>query len=138
MDPSDLEHEIVYFAGPMPGRLDLPRQFVLGCPEQVQAKMFRILVEVAKAPPKRFAGGGYWEAMSGDMRGWHELRADYRGIHYRLFCRIDYEASGIEHPLLVIVAGLSKKFGTVISPEVYELIREAGEIYFATNPRALA
>ena len=76
--------------------------------------------------------------MGGDMRGWYEVRADYRKIHYRLFCRIDYEASGIEHPLLVIVAGLSKKFGTVISPQDYELVREAGEIYFATNPRALA
>ena len=59
MDHSDLEHEIVYFAGPMPRRLELPRDFLLGCPSQLQAKVFRILVEVAKAPPKRFAGGGH-------------------------------------------------------------------------------
>lgn len=39
------------------------------------------LVAVATAPPKRFAGGGYREAMKGDMTRWFELRVDGRGRH---------------------------------------------------------
>ena len=34
------------------------------------------LAAVASAPPKRFAGGGYWEAMGGAMTGWFEVRVD--------------------------------------------------------------
>ena len=29
--------------------------------------MIAVVTQVAAAPPKRFAGGGYWEAMKGDM-----------------------------------------------------------------------
>jgi hypothetical protein len=36
----------------------------------VRAKFAAIVVAVATAPPFRFAGGGYWEAMHGDMTGW--------------------------------------------------------------------
>jgi hypothetical protein len=32
-------------------------------------EMRAVLAHVAAAPPKRFAGGGYWEAMKGDMTG---------------------------------------------------------------------
>ena len=32
--------------------------------------MAAVLIAVAGAPPKKFAGGGYWEAMHGDMTGW--------------------------------------------------------------------
>ena len=38
--------------------------------------MRAVLAQVASAPPKRFAGGGYWEAMKGDMTGWFEVRVD--------------------------------------------------------------
>ncbi len=31
--------------------------------------MRAVLVDVGAAPPKRYAGGGYWEAMKGDMTG---------------------------------------------------------------------
>ena len=31
---------------------------------------------------KRFAGGGYWEAMKGEMTGWFELRVDGPGRHH--------------------------------------------------------
>jgi hypothetical protein len=43
------------------------------------------LVAVAAAPPKRFAGGGYWEAMKGDMTGWDTDYAAVRrlGVEYR-------------------------------------------------------
>jgi hypothetical protein len=37
------------------------------CPGTVRVKMLAVLSAVAAAPPKRFAGGGRWEAMHGDM-----------------------------------------------------------------------
>ena len=68
------------------------------------------LIAVAAAPPKRFSGGGYWEAMKGDMTGWLELRVDGAGHHYRLFCLLDYQTEGEDKPLLVVVDGRDKHF----------------------------
>ena len=62
------------------------------------------LIAVATAPPKRFAGGGYWEAMKGEMTGWFELRVDGPARHHcRLFCLLDYDAEGVDKPLLVVI-----------------------------------
>jgi hypothetical protein len=78
--------------------------------------MRAVLAQVAAAPPKRFAGGGYWEAMKGDMTGWFEVRVDGpRRHHYRLFCRLDYDAKDQPKPLLVVICGLDKPFRTELS-----------------------
>jgi hypothetical protein len=75
--------------------------------------MRAVLAQVAAAPPKRFAGGGYWEAMKGEMTGWFEVRVDGpRRHHYRLFCLLDYAAHGPAKPLLVVICGLDKPFRT--------------------------
>jgi hypothetical protein len=95
------------------------------------------MVAVATAPPGRFAGGGYWEAMRGDMRGFYEIRADFQKLHYRLICLLDYEAIGSAAPLLVIVAGLSKPIGTTIKPAIYADVRRCGEQYLSANPRTV-
>ena len=85
---SEDTHEIVYFQRhveddkneSIPGRV-----FLDSCPTAVQARIIRVLVAVAAAPPKRFAGGGYWEAMKIPMNGWHEVRVDGpRRRHYRI------------------------------------------------------
>ena len=131
------EHEIVYFAGPMSGNIPTPREFFNALPAKVQAKLTSILVAVATAPPGRFAGGGYWEAMHGAMSGFYEIRADFQRTHYRLICLLDYEAIGSSGPLLVIVAGLSKPIGTTIKPEVYADVKSAGLRYLTANPRAI-
>lgn len=84
-------HEIVYFKRhaeddereTIPGRV-----FLDSCPAPVQAHIIRVLIAVATAPPKKFAGGGYWEAMKSPMNGWHEVRvngprrrrADYKAV----------------------------------------------------------
>lgn len=79
---------------------------------------------VAAAPPKRFAGSGYWEAMKGDMSGWFEVRIDGpRRHHYRLFCLLNYEAKGQEKPLLVVVDGRDKPFRTTLSDADYAKVR---------------
>jgi hypothetical protein len=134
---NDSEHEIVYFAGPMSGNMPTPRKFFNALPAKVQAKLSSILIAVAAAPPGRFAGGGYWEAMHGAMSGFYEIRADFQRTHYRLICLLDYEAIGPSVPLLVIVAGLSKPVGTTIKPEVYAHVKSAGLRYLSVNPRAI-
>jgi len=52
------------------------KEFLDGAPSKVAAHMRAVIVAVAAAPPKRFAGGGLWEAMHGDMTGWFEVRVD--------------------------------------------------------------
>lgn len=139
---SDDVHDIVFFV--RPARDDVPescpgRDFLNGCPDKVRATLRAVLVAVASAPPKRFAGGGYWEAMHGDMTGWFEVRVGGpHRTHYRLFCLLDYAAQGMEKPLLVVVDGRVKPFRTVLGSSDYAAIRKLGEEYWAANPRSVA
>lgn len=97
------------------------------------------LVAVATAPPKRFSGGGYWEAMKGEMSGWFELRIDGpRRHHYRLFCLLDYDAKGEGKPLLVVIDGRDKPFRTTLSDADYAAVRSLGDEFRGRNPRSLA
>jgi hypothetical protein len=137
----DDPHDVVYFQRhpeddpekPVPGRA-----FLESCPAKVRATMRAVLVQVAAAPPKRFAGGGYWEKMHGDMSGWFEVRVDGPGRHhYRLFCLLDYEAAGVVKPMLVIVDGRQKPFRTELPEREYAAVRRLGDEYFARNPRSV-
>lgn len=102
------------------------------------AKANAVLIAVATAPPKRFAGGGYWEAKKGDMSGWFEVRIDGpKRRHYRLFCLLDYEAKGQEKPLLVVVDGRDKPFRTTLSDADYAAVRSMGQEYLSRNPRSI-
>ena len=101
--------------------------------------MRAVLVAVAAAPPKRYSGGGYWEAMKGDMTGWFEVRVDGpKRHHYRLFCRLDYEAEDATNPLLVVITGLDKPFRTELSDSDYASVRQLGVEYLSRNPRSIA
>lgn len=139
--PNDA-HEIVYFrrhASDDPSQTEPGRAALNSYPTSVRAKIRTVLVAVAAAPPKRFAGGGYWEAMKGEMSGWFEIRADGPGRHhYRLFCLLDYAAQGREKPLLVVVDGRDKPFRTTLSASDYASVRRMGEEYLARNPRSLS
>jgi hypothetical protein len=124
-----------------PGREAL-NSFPLG----VQAKLFAVLAAVAAAPPSRFSGGGYWEAMRGTMSGWFEIRVDGPDReHFRLYCLLDYDAipegsSGVlaAKPLLVIIAGRRKPFRTTLSPSEYSEIQQLGCEFRRRNPRSLS
>lgn len=131
-------HQPAYFVRP-DGAVP-SREFLDSCPPKVRAVMRAVIQAVAAAPPKRFAGGGYWEAMHGEMTGWFEVRVDgpRRGAHYRLFCRLDYEAIGAERPLLVMITGMSKPAGTTFSDAEYMRVRELGDEYLSQNPRSIA
>ena len=101
--------------------------------------MRAVLVAVAASPPKKFTGGGYWEAMKGDMASWFEVRIDGpKRHHYRLFCRLDYQAANVSKPLLVVMTGLDKPFRTVLSDADYVKVRRLGDEYLSRNPRSLA
>jgi len=138
---SDDPHDIVYFRrhkSDDPSQATPGREFVDSCPTGVRAKFRAVLVAVATAPPKRFAGGGYWEAMKGDMAGWFEVRVDGpKRHHYRLFCLLDYEAKARDKPLLVVVDGLDKPFRTEFSSADYADVRALGEEYRGRNPRSI-
>lgn len=130
-------HNIVYakFAdGSAPGR-----SFLKSCPDGVRDKFRAVLIAVAEAPPYKFSGGGYWEAMKGDMKGFHEVRIDGpQRTHYRLFCLIDARAVAAEKPYLVILDGRRKPFRTKLNESDYAAIRALGKEYLAHNPRRLA
>ncbi len=80
---SDDAHAIVFFKRHKdddPDQRAPGRDALNSYPPGVRAKMRSVLVAVATAPPKRFAGGGYWEAMKGDMSGWFEVRWTGRDV----------------------------------------------------------
>jgi hypothetical protein len=137
----DDDHEIVYFKRHKkddPGQAVPGQLFLAKCPTKVRATMRAVLVAVATAPPRRFAGGGYWEAMKGDMAGWFEVRVDGpQRHHYRLFCKLDYDAKNRSKPLLVVVTGLDKPFRTVLSAADYASVRALGTEYLSRNPRSV-
>lgn len=135
-NPHD-EHEIVYAKcndGAVPGR-----EFLNNCPDKIRDKFRAVLIAVAKAPPHRFSGGGYWEAMKGEMRGFHEVRVDGpRRQHYRVFCLVDARAEGAKKPYLVIIDGRTKPFRTTLKKSDYRAIRELGDEYMSRNPRQIS
>lgn len=138
---SDDAHAIVFFQrheDDDPDQRAPGREALDSYPAGVRAKMRAALVAVASAPPKRFAGGGYWEAMKGDMSGWFEVRMDGPGRHhYRLFCLLDYEAKDEDKPLLVVVDGRDKPFRTTLSDADYAAVRRLGVEYRKRNPRSV-
>ena len=138
----DDAHEIVYFkrhAKDDAARAEPGRDALQSWPASVRAKAYAVLIAVATAPPKRFAGGGYWEAMKGEMSGWFEVRIDGpKRHHYRLFCLLDYEAMAQDKPLLVVVDGRDKPFRTTLNDADYSAVRAMGEEYLSRNPRAFS
>lgn len=142
---SDATHEVAFFkrhAGDDPTRAAPGLNALLGFPVKVRARLLATLAAVAKAPPKRFAGGGQWEAMHGDMTGHFEARVTSSTPngkwHYRLFCLLDYETAGRTSPLLTVIDGAAKPYRTTLSAARYDEVRKRGEEYLRRSPRSLA
>lgn len=96
------------------------RGFLDACPAKVEARFAVVLEAVRDAPPPQFSGGGYWEAMHGDMGGYYEIRLTGPGRRqYRLFC---------------ILKDSGKKF----SDRDYAKVRVLGGEYLAELPRRIA
>jgi hypothetical protein len=118
--------------------------FLSTVPPAVAARLRAIVIAVAQAPPHKFAGGGKWEAMSGDMAGIYEARTDGppNRTHYRLFCVLDTKALDSSGntcaPLLVLLDGAAKPFRTEMPAKVYARVRHLRDEYFHRERRSLA
>ena len=113
--------------------------FLRSVPKGVAADFYAVLVAVAKAPPTKFSGGGYWEAMHGEMAGWHEVRVDGPARHhYRLFCRLESPLPRGGQNVLAIICGLSKPFRTEFRASDYAGVRSLGDEFLKRTPRSYA
>ncbi len=111
-------------------------QFLNECPASVAADLIAIVDAVAEAPPPRFTGGGMWEAMHGEMRGYYEART--RGPDrrlYRLFCLLERETPGIDRPTIIVITGMSKPVGSPFTEADYAAVRKLGDEYRRRTPR---
>jgi len=140
---SDDAHDVVYFRRHRDDGADETapgRDFLNGCPAKVRATMCSVLVAVAEAPPKRYAGGGYWGAMKGDMTGLvrgASRRPEAPPLPPVLPPRLRGEERWVDKPLLVVIAGLDKPFRTELSAADYAGVRSLGEEYLSHNPRSI-
>lgn len=116
------------------------RAFLESCPQSVADKFAAVLKAVAEAPPPAFRGGGYWEAMHGDMAGYYEIRIDGpQRRHYRLFCVLENPGTGVglKGPSLVVLCGMEKPFRTTFSKRDYARVRDLGERFRSSVPRSI-
>ena len=135
--------EIVYFDSP--DVADSPLLFLDACPAGVEATMLAVLDAVAAAPPPRFSGGGYWEAMRGDMAGYYEVRKQGpQREQFRLFCILEnpgdsvvLQKTGLPGPSIVVLTGMRKPWKTVFRAADYAHVRRLGDLYRNTFPRRI-
>ena len=134
---------IVYYAT-RSGRVPA-EEFLDGCPVNIEARFAAVLEAVRDAPPPQFSGGGYWEAMHGDMGGYHEIRLTGPGRRqYRLFCILDNGSQkelreyGFDQPQIAAITGMAKDSGKKFSDRDYAKVRKLGSEYLAELPRRIA
>lgn len=116
------------------------KAFLEECPDKVRLTMFAVLKAVAEAPPPSFSGGGYWEAMHDEMKGYYEIRVDGPNReHFRLFCLLEREGVnvGLHGASLVIITGMSKTFRTTFGSRDYAAVRKLGDEYKKRKPRSV-
>jgi hypothetical protein len=134
---------IVYYAtedGKVPAE-----EFFDSCPAKIDAPFSAVLEAVRAAPPPQFSGGGYWEAMHGDMGGYYEIRLTGPGRRqYRLFCVLDNGTPaqlrewGFDQPQIAVLTGMVKEPGTKFSNRDYAKVRKQGVEYLSQVPRRIA
>lgn len=138
-----MEWGIVYYAaedGKVPAE-----EFLDACPPKIDARFSAVLEAVRAAPPPKFSGGGYWEAMHGSMGGYYEIRLTGPGRRqYRLFCTLDNGSAeelrerGFDQPQIAVLTGMTKASGTKFSDRDYAKVRELGKEYLRQLPRRIA
>jgi hypothetical protein len=107
-----LDWGIVYYADEQ-GRVPA-EEFLDSCPSKIDARFNAVLEAVRAAPPPSFSGGGYWEAMHGEMGGYYEIRLTGPGRRqHRLFCLLDSGSDaelaerGFDEPKIAVLPGWS-------------------------------
>ena len=111
--------------------------FLGGCP--VATRIEAIAEAVRSFPPPSFPPSQMWHAMSGDMKGFHEIRARHRQTLHRLFCILDANAAkhGLDGPALVMISGGAKAIGRAMPTDVYADAIKYRDRYNSTSPRPL-
>jgi hypothetical protein len=119
--------------------------FLFGCSPTIRAQFVAVLDTVAAAPPPQFSGGGFWEAMHGDMGGWYEIRVTGpRREQFRLFCLLENGSTdqlakcGLTRPAIAVITGMRKPWRTTFSNREYEHVRHLGDEHRQNFPRKLA
>jgi hypothetical protein len=116
------------------------RDFLDACPVKVRATMLQVLAAVRDAPPPAFSGGGYWEAMHDEMRGYYEVRVDGpQREHFRLFCILEPDDAKKELGArsLVVITGMVKPFRTEFTKTEYNSVKRLGDEYLRRTPRSV-
>lgn len=134
---------IVYYAtrsGKVPAEA-----FLGSCPPKIDARFAAVLDAVRQAPPPQFSGGGYWEAMHGEMGVYYEIRLTGPGRRqYRLFCILDNGSRrelgerGFARPQIAVITGMVKDSATRFSNRDYAKVRRLGSEYLKQLPRRIA
>jgi hypothetical protein len=119
--------------------------FLDACPAKIEARFYAVLEAVREAPPPQFSGGGYWEAMHGEMGGFHEIRLTGPGRRqYRLFCQLDnadpdgLRKRGFDRPQIAVITGMVKDSGKKFSDRDYAKVKALGDRYAEGFPRSIA
>jgi hypothetical protein len=135
--------DVIFYAtakGAVPGA-----DFLDDCPPKVRATIMAVLDAVAAAPPPSFSGGGKWEAMHGNMGGYHEIRVTGPSREqFRLFCLLEnadeqtLAQRGLSGPAIAVITGMRKKIGTVFSDRDYSRVHKLGDDHKMQAPRRIA
>ncbi len=114
-------------------------EYLETCPISVKEEMLETLKAVAKAPPPSFSGGGRWEAMKKEMKGYYEVRDRHRGQLYRLFCLLERNGkdAGLTGSSVIVLCGMTKANGTAFTKEDYAWVKQLGEEYMKRTPRSV-
>jgi hypothetical protein len=120
-------------------------EFLDGCPGKLEGEFTAVLDAVAAAPPPQFSGGGKWEAMHGEMTGYHEIRLTGPGREqFRLFCLLENASDeelrrrGLTKPAIAVLDGRRKPWRTVLSAADYRAVKKLGEDHKRQHPRRIA
>ncbi|MGB0096780.1 MAG: hypothetical protein WBP81_30100 [Solirubrobacteraceae bacterium] len=119
--------------------------FLDSCPGKIDGEFLAVLDAVVAAPPPQFSGGGKWEAMHGEMTGYHEIRlTGPRREQFRLFCLLENGSDdellkrGLVKPAIAVIDGRRKPWRTVLSAADYRAVKKVDEEHKRQFPRRIA
>lgn len=105
-----------------------PEHVIKSMDDSTAAKLNAVLLAVAEGPPHKFRGGGYWEAMHGEMSGFHEIRIlGKRNRLFRVICLSKRNLNTQEQ--IVVLAILQKSKGEKISTREYAKVKEIADSF---------
>lgn len=106
------------------GHESVPAQeFLDSLPTSIRARFVATLDAVANAPPPAFSGGGYWQAMHGEMSGLYEIRIRTRNRNHRLICLLDRPGEDLGGPSIVCLDGFTKRLRAAARSQDYRRVR---------------